>query len=222
MQKPFFHEEKWNISVPFLTSRQATPIDQKRTASVIASLTFCPGSAVRRKPAPWAAVARAVLHKCGTTLVILILWMTEGLLELFEWCHSAAVPLAIWLSYCKCAKNLGPSLNFYLCWGQPCGLPHYTEPAGATLLGRQPALSSQQEQFQLNLQSEREGSGLSIKTNSARISAKWWSVTVCPSSWENKTLFRDCIPLLSKWKHPLLFSYLKKTNKIQTIRRLII
>ena len=197
MQKPFFHEEKWNISVPFLTSRQATPTDQKQTASVIASLTFCPGSAVRRKPAPWAAVARAVLHKCGATLVILILWMIEGLLELFEWCHSAAVPLAIWLSYCKCAKNVGPSLNFYLCWGQPCGLPHYTEPAGATLLGRQPTLSSQQEQFQLNLQSKREGSGWSIKTNSARISAKWWSVTVCPSSWENKTLFRDCIPLLS-------------------------
>ena len=146
----------------------------------------------------------------------------EGLLELFEWCHSAAVPLAIWLSYCKCAKNVGPSLNFYLCWGQPCGLPHYTEPAGATLLGRQPALSSQQEQFQLNLQSKREGSGWSIKTNSARISAKWWSVTVCPSSWENKTLFRDCIPLLSVKASTLVLLFKKKQNKIQTIRRLII
>lgn len=137
----FFHKEKRNIFVPFLTSRQATPTDRKQTASVPVSLAFCPGSAVRRKPAPWAAVPRAVLHKRGTTLVIPVLWTIEGLLELFEWCHSAAVPLAIWLSYCKCAKNLGPSLNFYLCWGQPCGLPRYTEPAGATLPGRQPALS---------------------------------------------------------------------------------
>ena len=187
-----------------------------------ASLTFCPGSSVRRKPAPWAAVARAVIHKRGTTPVILVLWMTEGLFELFEWCHLAAVPLAIWLSYCKCANNLGPSLNFYLCWGQPCGLPRYTEPAEATLLGRQPALSGRRNNFG-SIYKAKERDPVDLQGPTLQELVQNGDQSQFSHLPERIKQSSEIVFLFFQWKHPLLFSYFKnKTKQTQTIRRLII
>lgn len=100
------------------------------------------------------------------SLVILGLCMIKTMIRLFVWYHFVAFPLAILLSYCKCVKNLSRSLNFYLCWDQPCGSAHYTVPAGVALPGTQPALLGWQELFQLHLYSKRRGSGWPTRPNS--------------------------------------------------------
>lgn len=105
VHSPFFHEEKRNIFVPFLTSRQATPTGRKKPQACLYILSVLSWVCSEKEACPLGSCARAVLHKrerhtCG---IMGSLNDVEHLLSCSNDVILPQFPLAIWLSYCKCA-----------------------------------------------------------------------------------------------------------------------